>query len=71
MKLQNKFTGLKYFVNKIMHKRKILIVDDEAAIRKLFKKVFSLAGYTVRSVESAEEALEILNKTVSRSCFWI
>lgn len=40
--------------------KKILIVDDEKAIINLLKQTFSRAGYDVRSAESAEKALEIL-----------
>jgi len=45
-----------------MNKRKLLVVDDEVCIRELFEKVFTIAGYTVRSAESAEEALDVLKK---------
>ncbi len=40
--------------------KKILIVDDEKAIINLLKQTFSRAGYDVRSAESAEKALDIL-----------
>ena len=40
--------------------KKVLVVDDEAAIRKLLDKAFRKKGYTVVLAESAEEALEIL-----------
>ena len=39
---------------------KILIVDDEPAIRKLFELVFTRQGYVVGVAESAEEALQLL-----------
>ncbi len=39
---------------------KILIVDDEKAIRDMFKMVFTKAGYDVRTAESAEAALKLL-----------
>ena len=39
---------------------KILVVDDEQAIRKLLDKAFSKNGYDVSLAESAEKALEIL-----------
>ncbi len=46
--------------------KKILIVDDEKAIINLLKQVFSRAGYDVRSAESAENALDILeNENIS------
>jgi len=44
-----------------MSKKKILVVDDEAAIRDMFEQAFGRAGYLVRSAEDAEEALEVLN----------
>jgi len=40
----------------------ILVVDDEKAIINLLKQAFSRAGYDVRSAESAENALDILEK---------
>lgn len=40
--------------------RKILIVDDEPAIRDLFDQTFSAAGYKVLAAEGGEQALEIL-----------
>lgn len=45
-----------------MKERKILVVDDEKGIRDLLNKVFSKAGYVVRSAETAEEAFEILKE---------
>lgn len=42
--------------------RKILVVDDELNIRELFAETFGMAGYNVFVAESAEEALEILQK---------
>jgi CheY-like chemotaxis protein len=46
-----------------MAEKKILVVDDEEQIRDLFSQVFSNAGYAVQTVESAEQALEIIAKT--------
>ena len=40
--------------------KKILVVDDEKAITNLLKQAFSRAGYDVRTAESAENALDIL-----------
>ena len=45
-----------------MDEKKILIVDDEEVIRDLMKKIFTMAGYTVRVAEHAEKALDILKK---------
>jgi len=40
--------------------RRILVVDDEQAIRDVLEKALTRAGYTVLAAESAEDALEIL-----------
>ena len=45
-----------------MQEKKILIVDDEASIRNLFKMALSQKGYTVFSAESGEEALALLKE---------
>jgi len=45
-----------------MPDKKILVVDDEIAILEVMKEIFALKGYSVSAVESAEEALDILNK---------
>jgi len=44
----------------MLNKKRILIVDDEKAILNLLKQTFSRAGYDVRTAESAEIALDIL-----------
>ena len=54
-----------------MSKKKILVVDDEVAIRNMFEQAFSRDGSKVRSAEDAEEALELLRVKKFRSCFWI
>lgn len=41
---------------------KILVVDDEAAIRDLFAKALSKRGYSVCCAGSAEKALNILKQ---------
>ncbi len=46
-----------------MADKRILVVDDEKQICDLFSQVFSKAGYSVQTAESAEEALEIMAKT--------
>ena len=43
-----------------MKEKKVLMVEDEKMIVDLYMKAFSQEGYAVRSVGSAEEALEIL-----------
>ena len=45
-----------------MENKKILVVDDEEAIRDSFQQAFSSVGYTVKCAESAEEALEALKE---------
>ena len=40
--------------------KKVLMVDDEQMIIDLYKEAFSQAGFSVRTAETAEEALEIL-----------
>jgi len=45
-----------------MIQKKLLIVDDEEAIRYLLEQGFSRAGYEVASAPSAEHALELLEK---------
>jgi len=41
---------------------RILVVDDEEEIRTLLSRYFSRKNYAVRTAESAEEALGILEK---------
>jgi DNA-binding response OmpR family regulator len=43
-----------------MDGKRILIVDDEVLILDTLKEAFGLAGYTVLTAESAEDALKIL-----------
>jgi CheY-like chemotaxis protein len=45
-----------------MDEKKILIVDDDAPIRCLLEEIFRLQNYTVKTAESAEDALDILKK---------
>lgn len=40
--------------------RKILIVDDEAAVADSLRLIFSSRGYEARAVYSAERAIEVL-----------
>jgi len=42
--------------------QKILVVDDEKMIRDMLEKALTREGYTVRTAESAEEALELLQE---------
>lgn len=41
--------------------KKILIVDDEEAVLRLFKMSFERAGYEVVTASSGEEALDIID----------
>lgn len=45
-----------------MNKKTILIVDDEASIRELFKTAFTLSGFDVITAENGHIALEILKE---------
>lgn len=45
-----------------MKKKKLLIVDDEVNILKLFESKFTKAGYDVRLAENASQALDILQQ---------
>ncbi len=45
-----------------MSDKKILVVDDEKAIINLLTQAFTRAGYTVRSAQSAADALKLLKK---------
>lgn len=45
-----------------MLERKILVVDDEAALRELYTLIIPKEEYKVICAESAEEALEILSR---------
>ncbi len=45
-----------------MSEKRILVVDDERQIRDLFAGAFARTGYTVQTVASAEDALELIKK---------
>ncbi len=45
-----------------MSKKKIMIVDDEEAIRLLYKEEFEDEGYEVAAFSSGQEALEAFEK---------
>lgn len=51
--------------------KRILVVDDEYAVRELFEDVFVSSGYELYSSEDAESALEILKKKKSGLYFSI
>ena len=44
-------------------KQKILVVDDEASIRRILETRLKMAGYNVVTAEDGEEAVELFNKT--------
>lgn len=46
------------------HKEKILVVDDEASIRRILETRLSMIGYNVITAADGEEALELLRKEV-------
>ena len=50
-----------------MNQRKILVVDDERAIREMLELAFNKVGYSVCSTGSAEEALDYLKRTLHRT----
>ncbi len=50
-----------------MSQKRIMVVDDEDEIRRLYASFFSKAGYDVTTAASAEEALEIIRQ----SPFWV
>ncbi len=43
-------------------KQKILVVDDEASIRRILETRLKMAGYNVVTAEDGEEAVEMFNK---------
>ena len=47
-----------------MLEKRILIVDDEAAIRAVMKEIFGMKGYKVFTAECAEEAIRMLSEEV-------
>ena len=58
---KRRFRRLSYTVGE----KKILIVDDEVSILAMLKEALNLSGYTVRTAETAEDALKILkNETI-------
>ncbi len=44
-------------------KQRILVVDDEASIRRILETRLKMAGYVVVTAEDGEEAVELFNKT--------
>ena len=44
-------------------KQRILVVDDEASIRRILETRLKMAGYNVVTAEDGEEAVELFNKT--------
>lgn len=44
------------------HKEKILVVDDEASIRRILETRLSMIGYDVVTAGDGEEALEMFRK---------
>ena len=52
-------TEVKTIISKTM-KKKILVIDDQASQCKVIKKLFETYGYSVRTLDSPEEALYLL-----------
>ena len=46
-----------------MPKTSILIAEDDAVLRNLYEKKFSLEGFTVRTAADGEEAVKLINET--------
>jgi OmpR family response regulator RpaB len=46
------------------HKEKILVVDDEASIRRILEMRLSLSGYNVLTAADGEEALDTFRSTI-------
>lgn len=44
-------------------KQRILVVDDEASIRRILETRLKMAGYNVVTAEDGEEAVDLFNKT--------
>ncbi len=44
-----------------MKAKKILVVDDEAAILEIMKDFFEMEGYTVSTAQNAREAIKMLS----------
>ncbi len=49
-----------------MNNKKILIVDDEEAVRSLFSEALKLRGYEVHTAANGEEALKVLEEVKCR-----
>ena len=45
------------------HKEKILVVDDEASIRRILETRLSMIGYNVITAADGEEALLVFKKS--------
>jgi OmpR family response regulator RpaB len=45
------------------HKERILVVDDEASIRRILETRLSMIGYEVVTAADGEEAIEIFHQT--------
>ena len=44
-------------------KQRVLVVDDEASIRRILETRLKMAGYDVVTAEDGEEAVDVYNKT--------
>ena len=53
----------------LMKEKKILVVDDEEPIRKLFDTALKRKGFAVKSAASAEQALELIKSDTFKVMF--
>jgi CheY-like chemotaxis protein len=53
-----------------MSQTTILIVDDEAPMRKLLATNLKASGYTVRPAADGLQAMQLLESTSSTCCCW-
>ena len=52
----------------MMEKKRVLIVDDDRDILRVFRSILEKAGYTVKIAETGHEALRELNKSEFDVC---
>ncbi|MFM7579665.1 MAG: response regulator, partial [Microcystaceae cyanobacterium] len=45
------------------HKERILVVDDEASIRRILETRLSMIGYEVVTAADGEEAIQVFHET--------
>lgn len=50
---------------------KVLIIDDERAIRSTLREILEYEKYQVDDVDNGIDGLELIKKTIMTSCFAI